>query len=474
MRRMFNKLQVGRMGIEQNNGEALGVTVSAETLIDLSPVNWFHVRVAVLGALVLFLYGFNTQVIGYVTPQIVKNWHISTSMLGPIFSSSLAGLLVGQLAIAPLSTRYGYKLLIVLCTAVFGGLTIVTTFAGNAQWLIVLRFLTGIGLGGAQPLASAMIGEFCPLKWRSTFVVFGNCGVTLGSMFAGVLAAILLNNYGWQPVLWIGGALPVAFAFILVFALPESLGFLAGINPGSVQIRQLLQKLVPGETFQPGTRVVASPKRRMSAAVTELFRGARLMGTLALWCGFFVSLMVYFFVQNWLTTLLVSGGQSQQAAITITSAIQAGGLCAAFFIGPMMDRLDPYWTLGIFFAFGALFVALIGGAAAWSAAVAMLVAFCVGFCLLGINKGMAAIAVHFYPTSLRSAGLGFGLGIGHAGAVLGPMIAGLLLTTGWKPAWLFYISAAPMLVGCGALLAMSWRYHGRSGVDGKRSRSAKA
>ena len=459
------------MDIQENDGEESDTAVDVGTLVDLRPINWFHVKVAILGALVLFFDGFNTQVIGYITPQIVKNWNISASMLGPIFSSGLMGLLIGQLAIAPLSNRFGHRLLIISCTAIFGILTLLTTFASDANWLIVLRFVTGIGLGGAQPLASAMIGEFCPIKWRSTFVVFGNCGVTLGSMFAGVLAAILLSNYGWQPVLWIGGGLPIAFAFVLLFVLPESLAFLAGTDSGSYRLRGLLKKIAPGEHFGPGTRILVDPKRHASSAIIDLFRTPRLLGTLVIWCGFFVNLMVYFFVQNWLTTLLVRNGQSQQAAITITSTIQVGGLCAAFFIGPMMDRLDPYKTLSLFFASAALFVALIGGAASWSAAAAVVVAFCVGFCLLGINKGMAAIAVHFYPTNLRSAGLGMGLGVGRGGAVLGPMVAGLLLTIGWKPEWLFYVSAAPMLVGSIALLAMHRRYRERGYMHNAPARS---
>jgi MFS transporter, AAHS family, 4-hydroxybenzoate transporter len=453
------------MGLQQEGGEERGATIAPEVIIDSSRVNWFHVRVAILGAFVLFMDGFNAQVIGYITPQIVKDWHIPSSALGPIFSSSLAGVLIGQLAVSPLSSRYGHKSLIVLCTAIFGGLTILTTFAGGTDPLIVLRFLTGIGLGGAQPLASAMIGECCPKKWRSTFVVFGNCGVTLGSMFAGVLAAILLNNYGWQLVLWIGGALPIAFALILVFMLPESLSYLTTTKAGPDKIERLIRKIAPEWVFVPGVSMVVPQTHRATGAIIELFRGPRLMGTLALWCGFFINLMIYFFVQNWLTTLLVDTGKSSETAITITSTIQIGGLCAAFFVGPMMDRVNPYRTLAIFFAAAALFVAMMGSAAGGPATAAILVSFCVGFCLLGINKGMAAVTVLFYPTRIRTAGLGFGLGIGRAGAVIGPMVAGFLLAAGWQPAWLFYVSAVPMLVGAVALLTMSWRYHGRPVVE---------
>ena len=449
------------MGIQQEGQAA----ISAEAVIDASQINGFNVRVALLGALVLFMDGFDTQVIGYITPQIVKAWNIPTAALGPIFSSGLAGVLVGQLCIAPLANRYGHRSLIILCTVIFGLLTMITTFAGSTEILIALRFLTGIGLGGAQPLASAMIGEFCPKSWRSTFVVFGNCGVTLGSMFAGVLSASLLSNYGWQPVLWVGGALPVALAVILLFAMPDSLAYLSVTRAGYDEVRRIMQKIAPKGTLSPETRIVVEPKQSPSAAIAEIFRGKRLLGTLALWVGFFTNLMIYYFVQNWLTTLLVNSGQTQQTAITIASMIQVGGLTAAFVVGPMMDRLNPYWTLALFFAGSALFVGLTGGAAFLSATTAIIISFCVGFCLLGITKGMAAVTVHFYPPTLRSAGLGFGLGVGRTGAVVGPLVAGLLLTSGWTAPWLFYISSIPLLLGALALLFMSWRYRGRARVE---------
>ena len=432
--------------------------LDTESLTNAVPVNAFHVRVAILGALVLFWDGFNTQVIGYITPELARHWQIPHDMLGPIFSAGLAGVLVGQLGVAPLSARFGSKWVIIACTAGFGALTFLTTYAVNANLLIVFRFLTGIGLGGAQPVAAALIAEYCPKRHRSTFLVFGNCGVTFGSMGAGVLAAALLGRSGWQSVLWVGGALPLCYALFLVVALPESLAYLANGGRNSRRLLRLLGRTAPGTSATNGPWLPAGAKRRGLSAIGELFLAGRTTGTLALWCGLFMNMMVYYFVQNWLTTVLVEAGQDPQTAITVSLAVQVGGILAAFFVGPLMDRLDPYKVLGCLFCAASGCMVLMGAAIALPPPFAIAAAFCVGFCLLGLMKGVIALAVVYYPVTLRPAGVGWALGMGRTGAIIGPMAAGLLLGLGLKTPWLFYLSAGPMLIGAGAMLALCLRY----------------
>jgi len=446
-----------------NLSQARGArTIVVENEIDAAPINKYHILVGLLGASVLFMDGYDAQVMGYITPQLAKNWDIPKTEIGLIFSSGLTGVLLGQLFIAPLSGRFGTKFMIVLCTFLFGALTMLTTVAPSVNALIALRFLTGLGLGGAQPLASAIIGEFCPKKWRSTFIVFGNCGVTLGSMLAGALSALLLSQYGWEPVLWAGGALPVIFSIILLFALPESLRFmLTREKIASSTIVRLLDRAAPNARVTISDRLTIRETERGSWA--SLFEHARVLGTLVLWFGFFANLMVYFFVQNWLATMLIDAGHDQQSAILVASAIQVGGLVAAFFIGPLMDKLNPFFVLSTYFVGGAVSLVTMASASAWSASAASIVAFFVGFFLLGINKGLAAISVDFYPIPLRAAGLGAGLGVGRAGAVISPLLAGFLLSSGWKAGWLFYLSAGPMVISCLAFLLASRRY-GRSEI----------
>lgn len=185
------------------------MALDADAFIDSHKIGSLHILVAVFGALVLFVDGFDTQVIGYITPQIAREWHIPRDLLGPIFSSGLTGLLVGFLLVAPLSAKVGHKPIMAASCLAFGALTFLTTSASNVWVLILFRFVTGIGLGGAIPSAVALTGEYCPQAWRSSFITFIYAGISLGQLSAGAVSGALLARFGWQAVLWVGGALPI-------------------------------------------------------------------------------------------------------------------------------------------------------------------------------------------------------------------------------------------------------------------------
>src|SRR4051812_7731417 len=185
--------------------------------------------------------GFNTQVIGYLAPAIAKAWHLPKSSLSWIFSSGLTGLMAGFVLLAPLADRFGRKPLMVACTAIFGLFTLATTWADSSATFIMLRFLTGVGLGGALPNAFALTGKYSPRRWRATMVVVVSSALSLGSIVAGLLSAWLLNTIGWRGVLLLGGLPPLAIAVALQLFLPESLGFLALRGNGSASIAKILR-----------------------------------------------------------------------------------------------------------------------------------------------------------------------------------------------------------------------------------------
>lgn len=436
--------------------------IDADAVMNGSRIRGLHLTVLVLGALVLFVDGFDTQVIGYITPQLAKNWDIPRAMLGPIFSSGLVGLLVGYLLLAPLSGRFGHKRLVIAAVASFGALTYLTASASTTEMLIICRFLTGIGLGAAIPSAVALTGEYCPQRCRSTFITFMYVGLSAGQMAAGGVSALLLARFGWQSVLWVGGALPLLLAVTLAFALPESLEYLVSRGRDRPLVARLLRRIDPRLRIPHRVMFVAGERGRRSTSIAELLRSRRAAGTIAIWVALFMNLMINFFVQNWLPTILIRVGLSQEAAITTTALSMGGGILAAFIIGPLMDRFGPYKVMAGLFVGGAVFLGLIGVTIAATVVVALVLAanFCAAFCNSGVQKGANALCIFFYPTALRSTGLGWGLGIGRVGAIIGPLAAGAMLDWNWPPATLFYVAALPMLVGAIAMAAMGSFYHG--------------
>ena len=169
-----------------------------------------------LCALLMLFDGFNTQTISYIVPVLAKEWHLPKSILGTIFSAAFVGLLMGNFGISSLANRFGPKKMTVLSTAIFGLFTVLTVFVTNAPQLIVLRLLTGIGLGAAAPCAIGLTSEFSPKRTRATFVLLIYVGYSLGFTVAGFCCGAMIPSVGWTGPLWVGGLGPIALSLLLI------------------------------------------------------------------------------------------------------------------------------------------------------------------------------------------------------------------------------------------------------------------
>ena len=435
--------------------------LDTDAVIDNARIGRFQIIVGFLCALVLFVDGFNTLVIGYIGPQIAKEWSISSQLYGWVVAADKIGLLIGYLFVAPLSGRFGHKKVIVACVLLFGALTFLTTLSAGSGELITTRLITGIGLGGALPSAVALTGEYFPLAWRSSSITFIYCGLSLGQLSGGSVADALLQTQGWRAVLLVGGGLSFLLAGLLAVILPDSLEFLINRGQRPAQAARILRRLAPQRDIPGSARLTAGERGTGKVKVSQLLQSGRALGTVAIWLGLGMNLMVNTSLQTWLTKMLIDAGFTQHTAILATQMSMVAGLVAAFIIGPLMDRFGPYIVMTALFVGGALFSALLGFALSWSAVVMIgATSFGSGFCTSGVQKGANALAVYFYPTALRSTGLGWTLGIGRIGAILGPSVIGQLLAARWSDAAVFYATALPMLIGATALFAMGRFYGG--------------
>jgi MFS transporter, AAHS family, 4-hydroxybenzoate transporter len=437
--------------------------LDTDAVINRSRISALQITVGVLGALILFVDGFNTQVIGYIAPQIAKNWHISRDVLGWILAADKVGLLIGYLFVAPLSGHFGHKRVAIGCIVLFGLLAWATTISGGPVTLFALRLLTGIGLGGALPSGVALTGEYFPKSRRSTSITFIYCGLSFGQLSAGEVSNAVLQPYGWQAALWVGGALALLLAAILAAMMPESLEYLVNRGGRPEAAGRILRRIDPALALPKDTRLVAG--ERSGARLTiwqllpQLFQANRTFGTLVIWLALGMNLTVNTSLQVWLTKILTDAGFGQHIAIIATEASFAAGIVGAFIIGPLMDRFGAYRVMSLLFVVGAMFSIFLGLSLSWTAAALIAAAsFGSGFCTSGVQKGGNALSIYFYPVALRSTGLGWGLGIGRIGAILGPLAVGYLLTSGWSSTAVFCAMAAPMLVGAGAVVAMGRAY----------------
>jgi AAHS family 4-hydroxybenzoate transporter-like MFS transporter len=439
--------------------------------IDQQPVGSFQFKLLLTCAAVLFLDGFDTTAIGYVAPSLAKEWGLTKAALGPVFSAGLFGLMIGALTLGPLADRVGRKKIIIFSTLAFGIGTLVTAFIQDVNTLLVIRFLTGLGLGGAMPNTVAMTSEFNPHRRRATMVMIMFCGFSLGAALGGLLAAALIPQFGWRSVFVVGGAAPLMLVPILALRLPESVRFLALTGQANARVAELLAAINPKGMFAPGTQFVVHEPALAGMPVLHLFRDGRTLVTVLLWVVFFMSLLDLYFLANWLPTVLNDLGASVSTAALIGSMLQVGGVVGTFALGSVIDRFS-FRALALVYFIAVFAIGAIGQLGHSIVFVTMAI-FAAGFCTVGGQIAANALAAGFYPTSVRSTGVGWALGIGRVGSIIGPLVGGALMTAKWSTGSVFMAAASAAF--CAALAAFSLsRLAGSKGADAPSTIDAKA
>ena len=430
--------------------EASGV-IDVAGFIDKQPVGRFQIRLLLACAAVLFLDGFDTQAIGYVAPALASDWGLARGALGPVFSAGLFGLMIGALVFGPVADRIGRKKIIVFSTAAFGIGTLAAVFAQDISSLLVIRFLTGLGLGGALPNAVALTSEFSPHRRRATMVMAMFVGFSVGAALGGLIAAALIPYFGWRSVFLIGGVAPLLLFPVLALRLPESVRFLALTGQADARVAELLTRIAPSVSLPAGARFGVHEAKLAGLPVAQLFREGRALATLVLWIVFFMSLLDLYLLSNWLPTVLNDLGASVSMAAAVGAMFQVGGVVGTFALGQFIDRFS-FRALSLTYLFAAVAVAAVGFSG-HSIPLATLAIFCAGFCIVGGQIASNALAATYYPTMMRSSGVGWALGIGRIGSIVGPWIGGVMLARHVGADSLFLAAAVPAL--CASLAAFA-------------------
>ena len=427
--------------------------IDVASFIDRQPVGRFQIRLLLACATVLFIDGFDTQAIGYVAPAIAHDWKLARGALGPVFGAGLFGLMIGALLFGPIADRIGRRRIIILCTAAFGLGTLATISAYDVPSLLAIRFLTGLGLGGAMPNSVALTSEFSPHRRRATMVMGMFCGFSIGAAIGGLLAAALIPAFGWRSVFVVGGVVPLLLVPLLVLRLPESVRFLALSGQANDGVAALLARIAPDVHHQAGTRFVVQEIKLPGIPVVHLLSGGRALATLALWVLFFMSLLDLHLLSNWLPTVLNDLGASVSASAAIGSMLQVGGVVGAFALGKFIDRFS-FRALALTYFMASIAVAAIGFSG-HSIALTTLAIFCAGLCVIGGQNASNALSATFYPTAIRSTGVGWALGIGRVGSIVGPLVGGIMLARQMSSESVFVAAAVPALCASLAAYALS-------------------
>jgi MFS transporter, AAHS family, 4-hydroxybenzoate transporter len=439
--------------------------VDLAAFIDAQPLGSFQVRVALLCAAVLFLESFDSNALGYIVPTLTRVWHLGPGAFGPIFASGFFGQLIGAVVAGPLADRIGRKTVLIAATLEFALGALLTTQATSPGFLFGIRLITGLGIGAALPNAVALCSEYSPTSRRSTMLVVVLCGITLGSVAAGLVAARVLPVYGWQSVFWIGGIAPLVLAPWLVADLAESPYLLAVQGNRDAVIATILRRISPAAGSLEDARFVLREERAAGPGASNLFRAGRALATILLWVIVFMNSFEIYVFASWLPTLARASGLSEQASVMTGVAMTVGGFAGTLGMGWLLDRFSIERMMAVNYAAAAGFIALLALVAGerWSMA---LVSVAAGFCIVGGQTGANALIAYRHPTYIRATALAWALGAGRIASIVGPLLAGWIIALGWPTRSTFLLAVIPALCASATVLLLGervWRSRAHQG-----------
>lgn len=422
-----------------------------DTIVNHPRIKPISRRVVALGALIILLDGFDVQAIGFAATAISADLGIRTEQLGIVFSAGLVGALLGAFALSPLADRFGRRPIIELTVAMFGLFTLLTVFARSIEALCALRFLAGIGLGGAIPNVISHCIEYMPARRRGFVVGLLYAGFPIGGMLGAGFAALVMPMLGWKSLFVVGGLLPLLVIPAFHALAPESLQFLANAPKRSGQFKALLKRLAPDleGTLQTSPGGAGRPK----SPIADVFRAGGVLGSVLLWIPFFMVMVLLIVMVLWTPTLLQQSGLSITHSVLIVGLINLGSALGNVIAGRLIDRLGQFVVVPACIVAGTACLAPMGllDHTPW------LLSACAvgsGFFIGAAASGMMSLAAAWYPVHVRATGFGWAYSMGRLGQFVGPLIPGLMIGAGLGVTAIFGAMALPAAAALIAILML--------------------
>jgi MFS transporter, AAHS family, 4-hydroxybenzoate transporter len=423
-----------------------------EEALETQPFGALQLRVVLLCALVQAFDGFDLGTIGMAAPSLSKAWGVAPPLFTTAFVMSSVGILVGALLSGPLGDRFGRKPLLIISVGLIGIFSAASALAWSIPSITAMRFLTGLGVGGAMPVTVALTSDYSPIHRRGTLIMLMFCGNTLGGFLGGQLVAQILPIFGWQSIFVVGGIPPLLLLPILMVLLPESPRFLIAHHPEAPATQQILRRLHIGAQLA-GSKMVDVAEGN---PVRQLFTGGLAASTVLLWIAFFANLLNMYLFSYWMPTVLTLSGLKPENAVFYASMFQLGGVLSTAWLGPLIDRFGAPRVLAFSFASGVMFIPAIG-LYNLPAPFIMIPILFAGGAMIGSQLGANALAAGLYPARIRSTGVGWALGIGRLGGIAGPALGGALLAFGLPPKQIFLCACGPALIAACATVLLTVR-----------------
>lgn len=416
----------------------------------MRPVQILAVTICVV---INMLDGFDVLVMAFTAPSIAAEWSLEPQSIGILLSAGLFGMSAGSLFIAPLADRLGRRNNILICLSIISVGMFASAFTNSVPELAAARVVTGLGIGGALASLTTITAEYSSYKRQGFAISMVQSGYPVGATIGGTIAAFLIVAYGWRSVYVFGAVCTLLMIPLVLRYLPESLEFLIERKPRNAlgKVNQLLAKLGMEQLAEmPDSRQTADTHK---GSVLDLVSAPLRTSTLLLWCAFFMVMLSFYFVLSWTPTLLTEAGLRAEQGISGGVLMNIGGIIGGATLGYLTARFSAHRLTGLYMVLCVVFMTVFGLLDGYLGPM-LVVGFVVGYFIFGSIIGLYSIAPDIYDTSVRNTGMGWAIGIGRFGGIIGPSAAGFLLAQGWTGAQCFYAFGIPLLIAMAAVLLL--------------------
>lgn len=420
----------------------------------------FQFVIFILCFLVALFDGFDTAAIGYIAPSLVGEWQINKADLAPVLSAALLGLAFGAIVAGPLADKLGRKKILIISVAIFAMGSYASALSDSLFHLEAFRFITGLGLGAAMPNAVTLLTEYCPVNKRFFLVNTMFCGFPLGAALGGFVSAWMIPEWGWRSILWLGAIAPTLLVIVMVFLLPESVRYLVTQENKQDVIKQILSKIslkakqVTHFYLEENQAEIKDARSGISVVLSKYY----LVGSLALWLTYFMGLVIFYGVMNWMPLLFKEAHMPESLGSIVTGLFALGGL-GAIANGWLMDRYNQNKLIVLFWILTAICIGLIGIVVNTNLTILIAVIIIAGFVMNTAQTSMPAYAASFYPTAGRTTGVAWMLGLGRFGGIAGSFLVAHLIKLELSLQVIFFILAVPAIISIVALMIKHMVYH---------------
>ena len=430
--------------------------IDVNDVIDNATFNKFHWKVLFWCTLIIVFDGYDLVIYGVVLPILMDQWDLNPYVAGLLGSSALFGMMFGAMGFGMLSDRLGRKKVIITCVVLFSVTTVINGFATTPWQFGILRFIAGLGIGGVMPNVVSLMSEYSPKKSRSTLVALMFSGYAVGGMMSAGLGIWIVPNYGWEIMFYLAVVPMLMLPFMLKF-LPESVAFLMA-QKREGEARDILTQVAPLKHINEQDVLTVPPTTDSKAPVLELFRDGRAMSTMMFWVAFFCCLLMVYALGSWLPKLMSNAGYALSSSLMFLMVLNVGAIIGAVGGGWLADRLSLRSVLVSFFILGSGSLVLLGyESPMWFLYILVGIA---GATTIGSQILLYACVAQYYPTSIRSSGLGWASGIGRNGAIVGPLLGGALLAMALPHQMNFLALAVPGAIATVAIALVGSRGFG--------------